>query len=207
MSVSLTSTDKRWLLKLAREALEAAVCERPPADVDEPGLPPSLLCPGGCFVTLTAGGQLRGCIGTLQADLPLYQDVRLRAAQAALQDYRFAQVMPAELPEIEVEISVLTAPEPVEYGRPAELPGRLRPGVDGVILKLGRQRATFLPQVWEHVPDPERFLDLLCDKLGVPPDTWRRARLEVYRYQVVKFTEAELKAEPGVDRAVPLATD
>jgi AMMECR1 domain-containing protein len=93
---------------------------------------------------------------------------------------------------------VLTPPQPLEYATPAELVSKLRPGVDGVVLKDGRQRATFLPQVWEHVPEPEQFLALLCDKLGADPYRWRRSGLKVETYQVIKFTESELKVTPGL---------
>ena len=128
---------------------------------------------------------------------------RQRAGHAAQRDYRFAPVTRDELPEIEIEVSVLTPPEPLAYDTPADLPGRLRPLIDGVVLRQGLQRATFLPQVWEHVPDPEHFLSLLSEKLGARPDAWRHTHLDVEIYQVEKFTETEFKAEAGIEPAIP----
>ena len=207
MPAELSLDEKRVLLSLARQGLEAAVLgQRPPAVAAE-ALPAALQEPGSSFVTLMRAGQLRGCIGGLAAEEPLWADVRRHAAQVALEDYRFVPVAPEELPLIEIEISVLTPPAPLAYASPAELPGRLRPGVDGVVLQRGRQRATFLPQVWEHVPDPEQFLSLLSEKLGAHPDQWRHGGLEVQTYQVIQFTESELKDEPVLGQSLPRATD
>ena len=176
--------------------------------IGQPGqLPPALREPGSCFVTLMREGQLRGCIGGLTPDEPLWADVRRHAAAAALDDYRFSPVAPDELPLIEVEVSVLTPPQPLDYASPAELVAKLRPGVDGVVLMDGRQRATFLPQVWAHAPEPEQFLALLCDKLGADPQRWRRGGLKVETYQVIKFTEAELKVTPGLGQPPARPTD
>ena len=192
MTAPLSVPEKRLLLALARESLEAAVRGTPSPPVNTAGLTPALLEVGTCFVTLTQYGELRGCIGGLKAEQPLFESVRERAAQAALRDYRFPPVTPGEAAEIEIEISVLTPPQPLPYNSPEELPRLLHPPVDGVILSQGVRRATFLPQVWERVPDPSRFLSMLCDKLGVPTDTWRRTRLDVETYQVEKFVESEL---------------
>jgi AmmeMemoRadiSam system protein A len=142
-------------------------------------------------VTLTESGELRGCIGGLHALDPLYEDVRQHGFQAALRDYRFPPVTPDEVPKLEIEVSVLTEPQPLDYDTPQDLLRVLRPEVDGVILSQGYRRATFLPQVWERVPDPETFLSMLCDKMGVPPDTWRRTKLDVQTYQVENFIESE----------------
>jgi AmmeMemoRadiSam system protein A len=109
---------------------------------------------------------------------------------AALQDYRFPPVPLEELPEIEIEISRLTTPQPLEYADATDLVSALRPGVDGVTLRDGWRRATFLPQVWEKLPDPEMFLSHLCDKMGAAPDLWRRKKLDVSIYQVEEFHEA-----------------
>jgi len=189
--MALASHDKTLLLQLAREALEAAVQGKPAPAVDVLRLSPAVLRPGCCFVTLTTGGELRGCIGGLLPQQSLYEDVRERAAQAALKDYRFQPVTPAELGLIEIELSILTEPQPLNYTHPADLPQRLRPHIDGVILARGGRRATFLPQVWEKVPNPETFLSMLCEKMGVSPETWRQTKLEVQVYQVEKFAEGE----------------
>lgn len=191
MSEPLSPEEKKALLRLAREAIVAAVQQQELAQPALDDLPPALRRPGTCFVTLTQHGDLRGCIGGLEADQPLALDVQKHAAQTALFDYRFGPVTTAELDDIEIEISVLTEPQPLAYQDAADLLGRLRPGIDGVILSGGGRRATFLPQVWERLPDPVDFLNLLCLKMEAPEDEWRQGRLEVRTYQAEKFTERE----------------
>ena len=117
------------------------------------------------------------------------------AVAAALQDYRFPPVQPDELNNIELEISYLTVPQPVEYSSPAELLEVLRPGIDGVILQDGIRRATFLPQVWEKIPDKAIFLSHLCEKMGAQHDLWLRKRLQVFVYQVEEFKESPRSQE------------
>lgn len=185
----LSPEERGILLKLARQAMEAAVKGEslPPLALED--LPARLRQLGASFVTLTSHGELRGCIGALEPYLPLAEDVREHAVAAALQDYRFPPVRPEELPEIQIEISRLTRPQPLDYDQPEELLRRLRPHIDGVILRDGFHRATFLPQVWEKIPQPEEFLSHLCLKMGAPPDLWRRKRLQVQVYQVEEFHE------------------
>jgi AmmeMemoRadiSam system protein A len=196
MADLLSEADKRQLLTLAREALEAAVRRKPLPPVDEATLSAAMQRLGCCFVTLTRQGNLRGCIGALQPMESLYEDARHHAVQAALEDYRFPPVTPAEIPSLEIEISVLTEPQPLAYDKPEDLLKRLRPEVDGVVLREGLHRATFLPQVWEHFSDPQDFLGALCEKMGVASDTWRRTKMTVHTYQVEKFTEAEFRSHP-----------
>jgi AmmeMemoRadiSam system protein A len=185
----LNSEERALLLTLARQALEKSVREEPLPDLDLLALPPRLREKGASFVTLTNRGELRGCIGTLEACLPLAEDVREHAVAAALQDYRFPHVVPAELPEIHIEISRLTPPAPLEYITPQDLLSVIRPCVDGVVLKDGFRRSTFLPQVWEKLSDPVLFLNYLCQKMGSPQDLWTRKKLEVWTYQVEEFQE------------------
>ena len=149
----------------------------------------SLQEPGASFVTLTRRGDLRGCIGALEAYQPLALDVQEHAVAAALDDYRFPPVRPAELGSIRIEVSRLTPPVPLEYQVSSDLLQWLRPKIDGVILKDGRHRATFLPQVWENISSPESFLDQLCMKMGAAPDAWRKKHLAVFTYQVEEFHE------------------
>jgi uncharacterized protein len=190
MSNSLTHNEKQTLLKLARESLECAVNGKGLPALAAAQLTPALQAEGASFVTLTVHGNLRGCIGALEPYQPLADDVREHAAAAGLNDYRFPPVTAGELGEIEIEISRLTIPTPLAYANAEDLLGKLRPGVDGVILKDGPfRRATFLPQVWEKIPDAAEFLDNLCYKMGSPPDTWRRKNLEVLVYQVEEFRE------------------
>lgn len=185
----LTSEEKQYLLQLARESLEKGVCGELLPQVNLDTISPCLRASGASFVTLTRHGDLRGCIGALEPYQSLAEDVREHAIAAALDDYRFPPVQAHELPDIKIEISRLTIPVPLEYNEPHNLPQLLRPGVDGVILRDGIRRATFLPQVWEKIPDPETFLSQLCMKMGTSPDTWRRKKLTVEIYEVEEFHE------------------
>ncbi|TET81403.1 MAG: AmmeMemoRadiSam system protein A [Anaerolineales bacterium] len=189
MEAPLLDGEKQTLLRFARQALYTAAHNQqlPPLDLD--ALTARLRAPGASFITLTKDGQLRGCIGTLQKQFPLAEDVRQHAIDAALHDYRFASVQPEEVDQIEIEVSVLTTPQPLEYSQPEDLPHLLRPDVDGVILIQGAHRATFLPQVWSKVPDAEIFLDMLCEKALLPRGEWRQVCLEILTYQVECFHE------------------
>lgn len=186
----LTQAEKDCLLVLARRALENAVRGERPAPIDRKAMTPRLQALGASFVTLSVGGDLRGCIGTIEAYQPLADDVCEHAVAAGLQDHRFSPVRPEELASIHIEVSRLTNPVPLTYDRPEDLPARLRPGVDGVVLVADDfRRATFLPQVWEKLPDPHAFLDHLCAKMGADPGLWRRRKLQVLIYEVEEFHE------------------
>ena len=189
MESSLSNDEKKTLLLLARQALTAAVNGEVLEPLNLDAMPQRLRMPGASFVTLTRDGFLRGCIGTLKKQLPLADDVRQHAVAAALSDYRFPAVKPEEVDEIEIEVSVLTTPQPLEYKHPDELLKLLRPGIDGVIVTHGNNRGTFLPQVWEKVPDTETFLGMLCEKAFLPHDAWRQSHLEFLTYQVESFHE------------------
>lgn len=187
----LTLAEQQQLLQLARQSLEAVVQQDP---LPRPALELASLAlqqPGASFVTLTIAGELRGCIGILEAHQPLVLDVIEHAAAAAVQDPRFPPVQPTELAQIRIEVSYLTPPTPLLYQRPEELLQKLRPGIDGLILKDGWRRATFLPQVWQKLPAPEDFLEHLCYKMGVAPQSWRLRRMEAWIYQVQEFAETE----------------
>lgn len=189
MEDRLTLEEQKTLLHLAREALILGVRQEKLPPLEESVLSPRLLEPGATFVTLTERGQLRGCIGALEPYQPLAQDVREHAIAAALEDPRFPPVSERELSAIEIEVSRLTRPVTLEYKDPNDLLAKLRPYVDGVILRDAFRRATFLPQVWEKIPDRAEFLDNLCYKMGASPDLWRRRPLEVLIYQVEEFHE------------------
>jgi uncharacterized protein len=189
MTDQLTAEDKQVLLRLARQALESGVRGEILPPLNQDSLSPRLRADGAAFVTLTERGQLRGCIGALEAYQPLVEDVREHAIAAALSDYRFPPVQASELEGIHIEVSHLTAPVNLEYAGPEDLCAKLRPGVDGVILRDGARRATFLPQVWEQLPDVEDFLGHLCQKMGSVSDLWRRKHLDVQTYQVEEFHE------------------
>jgi len=185
----LNASEKEYLLKLARQSIEMAVNRRGLPDIHLEELTPNLKADGASFVTLTEYGELRGCIGTLSAYQSLAEDVREHAVAAAQEDYRFRPVQPGEVPLLKIEISRLTPPEPLAYQSPEDLPRLLHPGEDGVILRDGAMRATFLPQVWEKLPGPEDFLAHLCQKMGASPQHWRRKVLQVQIYHVEEWSE------------------
>jgi len=186
----LSPEEKETLLRLARQALEEALRgEKNPPSTTPVEESPLLQADGACFVTLTQSGRLRGCIGSLEAYRPLIDDVREHALDAAFNDPRFPPLRAKELDQTEIEISRLTPPTPLVYDDADDLLSKLRPGVDGVILKDGFRRATFLPQVWEKIPDPRDFLSELCQKMGASSNLWQRKKLEVFIYQVEEFHE------------------
>ena len=195
MTREFTPSEGKILLETARQSIAHVLrgAELPPLNLEE--LPPDLVEPGASFVTLTIAGQLRGCVGSIEANRALIQDVRDRAIGAAFGDPRFPSLTPSEFEDLEIEISTLSRPEPLSYHSPQDLVRKLRPGIDGVILKDQFRRATFLPQVWEKLPDPELFLSRLCLKMGLESDAWRRRNLEVETYQVQKFTEGVFRGE------------
>lgn len=158
-------------------------------DAGDQALAARLHAPGATFVTLTEGGRLRGCIGTLEAWRPLIEDVRANAVAAAFCDSRFAPLAAAELPAIRVEVSLLGASTPLDFRDEADALAQLRPAQDGVILSCDGRRATFLPQVWDELPEPREFLTQLKRKAGLPPTYWSE-RIALSRYSVHKWKEA-----------------
>jgi len=174
----------RALIAIARNAIEQDLFQEKSLLVDAPWLGQC----GATFVTLTKGGQLRGCIGSLEAARALATDVAENALGAAFRDPRFPRLAADEWPRCEVEVSLLSAPKRIEFADAADLLAQLEPGVDGVILEADNRRATFLPQVWESLPDKRAFLAELVKKAGLPADT-RLGRCKVSRYRVAKFHE------------------
>jgi AmmeMemoRadiSam system protein B/AmmeMemoRadiSam system protein A len=144
------------------------------------------------FVTLMQGEELRGCVGALEAQRPLAEDVAANARAAAFEDSRFKPLMLDELAGTEVEVSLLSTPKTLVFDDEADLLRKLRPGVDGVILEHEGQRGTFLPQVWDDLSDPAQFIARLKHKAGIPASTDVR-RLRVKRYRVLKWREADLR--------------
>jgi hypothetical protein len=172
------------LIALARNAIETSLFQAEEANSDLPWLQQC----GATFVTLTKDGQLRGCIGSLEAARPLAMDVAENARGAAFRDPRFPRLAADEWPRCRVEVSLLSAPKRIEFADDADLLAQLEPGVDGVILECDGKRSTFLPQVWEGLPDKRAFLAELVKKAGLPVDT-RLARCRISRYRVAKFHE------------------
>jgi AmmeMemoRadiSam system protein A len=187
----LSTSDRRYLLNLARQTIARVLGGEDPPPVVLDNLCQRLREPGASFVTLTIDGRLRGCIGSIEPRRALALDVRENALGAAFRDPRFPPLSRGELSRVTVEVSVLTLPRPLTYGSPEELLTRLRPNVDGVIIERGWQRATYLPQVWEKLPDPRQFLESLCMKAGLAPNCYRQPDLLVHTYQVEKFSEED----------------
>jgi len=145
---------------------------------------------GACFVTLTQDGELRGCIGSLQAHRPLLTDVKSNAVSAALRDPRFTPMTIEELGITTVEISLLSASQEMSVRDEADALAQLSPSVDGIIFEYGRYRSTFLPQVWEQLPLPRQFMAQLKRKAGLPDDFWAEG-VKLSRYTVTKWSEKE----------------
>jgi AmmeMemoRadiSam system protein A len=180
-----TEPDGPTLLALARGAIAARLHVNPtPVDDSAPWLD----APGAVFVTLTEDGTLRGCIGSIEPYRPLRDDVRHNARAAAFADPRFPPLTADELPRVRIEVSLLSPREALRPGSRAEVLAQLRPGVDGVVLSHGRHRGVFLPQVWEQVPVPERFLERLVAKAGLPSGWWHPGAL-VERFTVTAWEE------------------
>lgn len=174
------------LLAIARQAIATRLglpATPPPAH-------PRLGEPGASFVTLTQHGELRGCIGSLEARRPLAVDVAENARAAAFRDPRFAPLEAEEWPATRVEVSLLSAPEPLPFSSQADALAKLRPGIDGIVMEAGARRATFLPQVWEALPDPADFLARLKEKAGLSAGYWSD-ELRLSRYTVDKWRETD----------------
>ena len=176
----------RALIASARHAIATELAKR----MDDPPAHAALLRPGATFVTLFCRGELRGCIGSLKATRGLGVDVRENALAAAFRDPRFAPLTATEFEATSVEVSLLSAAESLRFDTEGELRARLRPGIDGVTLELADRRATFLPQVWEALPEPGDFLAALKYKAGFPVDFWS-PWLNVALYQVTKWKERD----------------
>lgn len=188
----IDSQDKQFLLRLARQTLERYLAGGSVPEVAPETVSEALRQKAPCFVTLhkkVTG--LRGCIGLFERKSPLFENVISRAIAAAVYDPRFQRVAPEELKEIKIEISVLTKPEPLAFESPEDLLSKLRPMMDGVILETPYGSATFLPQVWEQLPDKETFLAHLCMKHGAPANAWKKdyRRVKVKTYQAIVFEE------------------
>ncbi|MBN1607748.1 MAG: AmmeMemoRadiSam system protein A [Polyangiaceae bacterium] len=182
--------ERRALLVLARRSV-AQAAQRADAPEVPDGISAHLRQEKGAFVTLTKGGQLRGCIGHIFPEQPLVEAVIDNARNATLRDPRFSPVTPDELGDIAIEVSVLSVPKPLPFSSPEDLLGKLRPNVHGVVLNVGGSRATFLPQVWEQLPDKVEFLSHLSAKAGREPTAWRGSGTEVQTYTAEAFEESD----------------
>jgi hypothetical protein len=174
----------RILLSLARESIEETLLNRPKVNSSSPWLAQT----GATFVTLTKDGNLRGCIGSLAPARALGEDVAQNALGAAFRDPRFPALTPGEWPQCKVEVSLLSTPKPLRFADEADLLAQIECGADGLILEADGKRGTFLPQVWEELPEKRAFLAQLLKKAGLPTDT-RLTRCKVSRYRVAKWKE------------------
>jgi len=184
---------RRYLLDLARKTLAGAARGRGAPDVADRDVPWALSRPKGCFVTLTKGGKLRGCIGNIFPRGSLAGAVVSMTRNAALADRRFSPVTEDELDDIEIEISVLTVPRPLKFTSSDDLLAKLRPGIDGVVLRLAGRQSTYLPQVWTQIPDKGKFLRSLSSKAGLSPFAWRHEDVSILTYQAEAFHESRLR--------------
>lgn len=180
MSSALAPPLKQQLLRLAGESIKKGLCGEMPA-VSATDYPEPLRVLRATFVTLHLEAQLRGCIGTLEARRTLVEDVASNAWSAAFRDPRFSALTWTEFERLDIHISVLSLPEPLQFSSEDELVAQLRPRVDGLIIEEGFNRGTFLPSVWEQLPDPREFLRQLKHKAGLSPDYWS-SRIRVQRY-------------------------
>jgi uncharacterized protein len=179
---ALSADERRILLSTAREAIRRG-CEGKPARPEGAPVPEGRLAERrATFVTLEKRGQLRGCIGMLEAVRPLLVDVAENARAAAFEDPRFPPVAPEELDDLDIYLSILTPPEEISFASEADLLRQIVPGEDGLILQEGPRRGTFLPSVWEQLPDRRAFLDHLKMKAGLPPGYWSDT-LRCFRYR------------------------
>ena len=193
MTAVVSKKESLALLKLARECI-AGEFEKKSPDIKDisNGISKNVLKQKrGIFVTLHKKGELRGCIGNIEPVKTLENGIRENAIYAAFKDSRFTPLTRDELSRIDIEISILTLPEKVIYKDIQDLISNLIPGVDGVIMGKGHHRATFLPQVWDQLPEPEAFLTHLCTKAGLPAREWEKGELLLHTYQVFSFGETD----------------
>ena len=174
------------LLTLARNAIAEALGVRQQACAEATWLE----SPGACFVTLTQNGELRGCIGSLEASRSLRADVQANARAAAFRDPRFSPLTLEDYQTVHVEVSLLSPAVPLRFDSEQHALTQLRPGIDGIVLEYGRLRSTFLPQVWEQLQEPHIFMAYLKQKAGLSTDFWH-ADLKLSRYSVEKWCERE----------------
>jgi AmmeMemoRadiSam system protein A len=185
----LTEEEGRYLLSFARKTIEQKIFNLG-AQLELESLDSNTFSEKrGTFVTLTIDGGLRGCIGNIVPQESLLDGVKANAINAAFRDPRFEPLSEKEWEKVKIEISILTDPKPLDYSNRRDLLEKMKPGSDGVILKKGYNQATFLPQVWEQLPEKKEFLTHLCLKAGLDGNEWEKGKLEVSTYQVQAFEE------------------
>jgi AmmeMemoRadiSam system protein A len=188
---ALAPAQRATLMDVARRSIEHGLASGQPLVVTPSEYHRDLKAVRASFVTLQKHGQLRGCIGHLEAVQPVVVDVAENAFAAAFRDPRFSPLTAAEWPDVDVHLSLLTTPERMQFSDEADLIGQIRAGEDGLILQDGPNRGTFLPSVWESLPNPVDFLVHLKRKAGLAANHWSE-RVEVYRYHTESFGESDL---------------
>lgn len=183
---SYTGDERKLLLETAAASIDYGLDHGGALRVDPADYPESLREKRATFVTLTISKQLRGCMGVLDAREPLIVDVANNAYSAAFADPRFPPLSRLERGRLEIKISILTPPEPLEFDSEADLLEKMRPNVDGLILEDGPHRGTFLPSVWESLPDRREFLRHLKHKAGLGPEYWSDS-IRISRYRAVEI--------------------
>lgn len=179
--------DREALLGVASASIRHGIERGSPLRVDPDRFSPRLREPGACFVTLRCSGRLRGCVGSLEATRSLVEDVAQNAFASAFRDSRFQPLTQEEEAGLDVHLSILTPPEPLPCRSEAELLSKLQPGIDGLILQDGPNRATFLPSVWESLVEPKKFLAELKRKAGLREDHWSDGiRFQRYRTESIE---------------------
>lgn len=186
--MELSESEKKDLLRLARQSIVHGLKTGRAIKVNDSEWPDDATVQAACFVTLNTHGQLRGCIGHLSAIQPLVDDVAENAFSAAFKDPRFSPLSDKELDDIEIEISVLTPAEQMTFTDEQDLLSQIQPGIDGLILEDGFNRGTFLPSVWESLPDKQDFWTHLKLKAGLSPAHWSDS-VQVSRYRTLAFSE------------------
>ncbi len=174
------------LLSIAAQSIEHGLNHGRPLEPDPHDYPAALQAERATFVTLQIDGELRGCMGVLEAIRPLVIDVARNAYAAAFEDPRFPPLTRAELPRLDIHLSVLSPWEPLHFESESDLLGQIRPGIDGLILEDRGRRGTFLPSVWEQLPNPADFFEHLRHKAGLPSGYWSET-LRVSRYSTESF--------------------
>ena len=180
ISFILAPPHKQQLLELAGDSIKKGLCGET-LDIRQTDYPEPLRVLRATFVTLHVDEKLRGCIGTIEARKPLVEDVVSNAHGAAFRDTRFPALTPTEFEQLDIHISILSPLEPVKFTSEDDLIAKLRPGIDGLMIEEGMHRGTFLPAVWESVPEPREFLNCLKVKAGLKADYWSN-RIVVCRY-------------------------
>jgi AmmeMemoRadiSam system protein A len=194
--IDLSTAARLRLLHIARSSIGHGLVSHQPLAIGKDELPGVLGEPLASFVTLRHQEMLRGCVGSLEAIRPLAEAVAVAAFSAAFKDSRFPPLREEELHVVNIEISVLSALEPMTVTDEHSLLGQLEPGLDGLLLDEQWHRATFLPKVWEQLGDPAAFLQALKLKAGLPPDYWSES-LRFRRYRTVSFSDQKT-ATPAV---------